>query len=217
MVKKVRKKSKKKRKPRGGRVVAEVAEAYGIKVSQDPRDRTLSPNEAGSVLGVTGEAVKQWIYHRRLPAVKLSNGYWRITVRDLEEFIKNRQEISKRTILLVGTDAQHLQARAKDLEQTQHEVLIANGLADALLKALDFFPSLFIIDLTGFEDGWQLAERIRSSRNIRNTGILFISKTTLKDDKINRALELSIQGCLTRDISGKGIRQEVDKLLSFSK
>jgi hypothetical protein len=35
----------------------------------------LTPNQVGKELGVTGEAVKQWIYRRRLHAEKLPNGY----------------------------------------------------------------------------------------------------------------------------------------------
>ncbi len=38
-------------------------------------DGCLSPNEAGRKLGITGEAVKRWVYHGRLPASKSRNGY----------------------------------------------------------------------------------------------------------------------------------------------
>jgi CheY-like chemotaxis protein len=215
MAKKTSKKSKKKkkRKPRGGKVVAEVAEAYGIDVNQDPRDRTLSPNEAGKVLGVTGEAVKQWIYARKLPAVKLSNGYWRVRVGDLESFIRKRQEVSQRCVLLAGADGSRLKKRSEQLAPLGHQVLVAEGLADALLKALDHYPSLFVIDISGWEDGWTLAQRIRDSRNIRTTHILFLSSATLKEEEINKALELGVQGCLAEDTEADSIRREVQKLL----
>jgi CheY-like chemotaxis protein len=212
-----KKKKKKKRKPRGGKVVAEVAEAYGINVEQDPKDRTLSPNEAGKVLGVTGEAVKQWIYARKLPAVKMSNGYWRVRVGDLEGFIRKRQEVSQRCVLLAGIDGASLKRRSQQLESLGHQVLVAEGLADALLKALDHYPSLFVIDISNWADGWVLADRVRSSRNIRTTHIMFMSSETLKEDQINKALELGVQGCLSDKIEEDSLRREVQKLLDNPK
>jgi excisionase family DNA binding protein len=217
MAKAAKKKGRKKRKPHGGKVVAEVAEAYGIRVDTRPEDRALSPIEAGRVLGVASEAVKQWIYKRRLPAIKLSNGHWRIAVTDLESFIKKQQQVTKRKILLAGGNLGTLENRAKELEDAGNDVLIAQGLADALLKALDHYPVLYVIDLTNWNEGWALAERIRSSRNIRNSHILFLTKGNLKDSEIGRALDLRIQGCLNCDIKAKVLKQEVEKLLNQPK
>ena len=47
-------------------IVAEEAAQYGIRAPAvlPPGERFISPNEAGRILNVTGEAVKQWIYHR---------------------------------------------------------------------------------------------------------------------------------------------------------
>jgi excisionase family DNA binding protein len=56
----------------------------------DQANQCLSPNEAARILGITGEAVKAYIYQHRLPAIKLANGYWRIKKTDLENFIKMR-------------------------------------------------------------------------------------------------------------------------------
>ena len=71
-------------------LVAEQAAAYGVSVPAEPSisERFLSPNDIGKILNVTGEAVKQWIYHRRLPAVKLANGYWKVKVVDFEAFLR---------------------------------------------------------------------------------------------------------------------------------
>ena len=84
-------------------VVGEEAARYGIRApsSLPPSERYLSPNEAGRILNVTGEAVKQWVYHRRLPATKLSNGYWKIKVQDLEDFIKARRNLGQKKIMVI--------------------------------------------------------------------------------------------------------------------
>src|SRR5579864_2570815 len=94
------------RKKRGIQIRAGVAAEYGVSVPTQLEGGSLSPNEVGEILGVTGEAVKQWIYHRRLPAVKLSNGYWRVQSADLERFLQARQEVGKLKILVAaGADS----------------------------------------------------------------------------------------------------------------
>ena len=104
-----------------------------------------------------------------------------------------------------------------ELEAAGHDVLVAQGLADALLKALDHYPVLYIIDLTNWKEGWVLAERIRNSRNIRNSHILFLSKGSLKEDEIGKALDLRVQGCLNTDVKAKVLQHEVEKLLNQPK
>ena len=64
----------------------------------------LSPNEAGLVLGVTGEAVKYWIHQRRLPAIKLANGFYRIKVSDLVAHVKSHAGTGPRPIPLIAWD-----------------------------------------------------------------------------------------------------------------
>jgi len=53
----------------------------------------VTPNEAGKKLGLTGEAVKQWIYTGKLKAGKADNGYWWIREADLEEFKKQKDKV----------------------------------------------------------------------------------------------------------------------------
>src|ERR1019366_10683000 len=94
---------RKRGRPRGmQQVVSEQAELYGINVPvlTDTGERFLSPNDIGKILNVTGEAVKQWIYRRKLPAVKLANGYWKVKVAAFEGFLKARTEIGRRHILI---------------------------------------------------------------------------------------------------------------------
>ncbi len=58
------------------------------------------------MLGITGEAVKQWVYLGRLPAIKLQNGYWRIKVTDLSKFLEARLGSPKHTVLVGQSDGQ---------------------------------------------------------------------------------------------------------------
>ncbi len=84
----------------------------------DEKERTISPNEAAEILGITGEAVKQWIYNGRLPAIKLGNGYWRIKVSDLSHFLKKRLGSPQHSVLITPCDKPTLDAIVKVVTET---------------------------------------------------------------------------------------------------
>ena len=83
-------------------VCSEQAAAYGISlpVLTSTGERFLSPNDIGKLMNVTGEAVKQWIYRRKLPAIRLAKGFWKVSVADFEGFLKARTEIGRRHVLI---------------------------------------------------------------------------------------------------------------------
>jgi len=178
------KKKKRRKGPKGLRMgplmLSEEAEQYGIKVSKDvpPGEKYLTPNQAGKILNVTGECVKQWIYHRHIKATKLSNGYWMVKVQDLTDYIKARQNLGHKKIMIVDT-AENKEA-AQAVEELGHEPVTAINKSDALLKAADLYPAMFIINLSANEfDPWKLAQRIRKTRNIRTAAMLLISDKDL--------------------------------------
>src|SRR6266478_8893840 len=142
---------RKRGRPRGTQeVVSEQAAAYGITVPvlTDTGERFLSPNDIGKILNVTGEAVKQWIYRRKLPAVKLANGYWKVKVSDFEAFLKARTEVGRRHVLITDGANGGVQEVLDAVEALGHHAVLANNYPDALLKSLDHFPALFVICLS---------------------------------------------------------------------
>jgi CheY-like chemotaxis protein len=212
-----RKVSTKRRKERGRHsLVAEQAAAYGVSVPQEPgaSDRFLSPNEIGKILNVTGEAVKQWIYHRRLPAVKLSNGYWKVRVSDFEQFLKARHEVGRRRILVTDTKAGDLKDVIEAVQKLEQQPVIAHNYADALLKASDHHPALFIINLSMREtEPWKLAEKVRATKTLRNAPILLLADADLTDADADRALGLAAQGFLKRPIEQNTLMNEIQRIL----
>jgi CheY-like chemotaxis protein len=206
------------RKSERGRqsLVAEQAAAYGVSVPQEPgaSDRFLSPNEIGKILNVTGEAVKQWIYHRRLPAIKLSNGYWKVKIADFEQFLKARNEVGRRRILVTDTKAGDLGEVVQAVERLGHQVVLAHNYADALLKASDNHPALFIVNLSMKEtEPWKLAERVRSTKALKNAPILLLADADLTDADAERALKLPAQGFLKRPLAVEMLVQEIQRIL----
>jgi len=197
-------------------IVAEEAAQYGIRApaALPPSERYISPNEAGRILNVTGEAVKQWIYHRRLPATKLSNGYWKIKVSDLEDFIKARSNLGQRKIMIIDAPSSLLAEIVSSLEKLGHQTIVAHSWADALLKAADLYPSLFIVNVSLPQfDVWKLMERVRHTRNIRNAPIMIMADRDLKDSEAEAALELNVQAFLRRPFRAQVLVEEIQKIL----
>jgi CheY-like chemotaxis protein len=205
------------RKERGKHsLVAEQAAAYGVSVPEEPgaSDRFLSPNEIGKILNVTGEAVKQWIYHRRLPAVKLTNGYWKVRVSDFEQFLKARHEVGRRRILVTDTRMGDLKEVLDAIEKLGQQSVVAHNYADALLKASDHHPALFVINLSMKEtEPWKLAEKIRTTKTLRNAPILLLADADLSDTDADRALGLSAQGFMKRPVEVNTLMEEIQRIL----
>src|SRR5258708_814887 len=119
----------------------------------------MSPNQVGRIFGVTGEAVKIWIYNQKLQATKHTNGYWKITKADIEEFIKERQAISRRQILLVSMDAATEDVVRSACERFNCDNVVCDGMADAIIKAHDYNAALLVVDCT-LDETWSAITRI---------------------------------------------------------
>src|SRR5205823_3916241 len=158
---------RKRGRPRGTQeVVSEQAAAYGISlpVLTDTGERFLSPNDIGRILNVTGEAVKQWIYRRKLHEVKLDNGYWNDKVVVFEAYLKARTEDGRRHVLITDGGNSGSAEILRAIEELGHQAVLAHNYPDALLKALDHFPALFVICISPNDsECWKFADRIRSN------------------------------------------------------
>ena len=196
--------------------VAEQATAYGVTLPVDnPSERFLSPNDIGKILNVTGEAVKQWIYHRRLPAIKLGNGYWKVKVADFESFLKARNDMGRRRVLITGTAKDHTAEIAQAVERVGLQAITAHNYADALLKGMDHYPALFVISLALKDhDPWKLAEKIRATKVMANIPILLIADNDLSDADADKALKLYAQGFLQRPVDVATLTEEIKRIIS---
>jgi len=188
-------------------IVASVAEAYGVKIPPEQLEQSLTPNQVGEIMGLSGEAVKQWIYHRRLPAVKLANGYWKVRKSDLERFLQARLEGAKYRVMLVGGDAETQKLLNQELDTRKYYVVATDLLADAVLKIGDIQPSLIVVDVT-WEHGWELIERIHANKNSRPIPVLILAGPMGTPD-VERAAELDVKGCLNKPVTGPALAQQI--------
>jgi len=201
---------KRRRKRANPTLVRDAAEAFGIQVLQAD-ERVLSPNDVGRILSVTGEAVKQWIYHHRLPAVKLTNGYWKIRIADLEDFIRSSQVYRYTVMCAIGTGLSGVAGEA--VRSLDHECVFGRSLADSLLKLQDVQPSLCVIDVTGWPDGWKLAEQLALKGRRTDIPILLISDRPLNESDTERAMGLGAKGFLCSPFDARALAGEINRIL----
>jgi excisionase family DNA binding protein len=168
-------------------------------ITGSARKASLSPNEVGKLLGVTGEAVKQWIHSSKLPAVKLTNGYWRINRSELQRFIDEReQEVRSRVLAFVGNP---LWTRVSEaIPSTQFSLVRAQNYADALLKVASWRPSILLIDLALEEDAWRILRH--KSRDTSDKALVFT------DEVRNEAIISSLTLCRTSGVMLQGFSDE---------
>ena len=190
--------------------MADAAREYGVRLPQET-ETTVSPNEAGDVLGITGEAVKRWIYTRKLPAAKLMNGYWRVKVSDIAGLVEGKRNMPERPILIFAPDSGI--SSAHPIVQT-HEVIFALNPIDALMKARSQPPRLCLIQTSA--DGWEFVQKLRRERATASVPILFLHDTSAPFD-VDRALSLRIQGCLPLPVSETLLMAEIQAVLLESR
>jgi CheY-like chemotaxis protein len=197
-------------------VSKEEARRYGLHAPAEAGtgERWLSPNQAGRVTGVTGEAVKQWIYRRRLPATKLPNGYWQINARDLEAFIHAARHPARRRLVILAREPEAARMLEKAIGGLGHEAVVCHNLHDALLKTASLSPALFAVDVTLPDDaGWEFLRKVRSLRHVRHAPILVFSERDLPESDIETGLRLGVQGFLKGAPDVKAVEAEIARLL----
>ena len=191
-------------------IVAEQAAAYGVTppVPTD-NEKWLSPNEAASILNVTGEAVKQWIYHRRLPAVKLANGFWKIRVKDFEAFLAERYSCAKPAIVIFEGSEEGA-SLGRTIGELGYRAIPGRNVTDFLLKALEQQPSLFVIALSGNgTEAWKAIERVRAAKQLSKVPILLFGTRELSQAETERLLDLGIQGFRKLPIGAEELGREI--------
>jgi CheY-like chemotaxis protein len=103
------------------------------------------------------------------------------------------------------------------VEELGHQPVVAHNYADALLKSLDHYPALFVINLSIKDvEPWKLAEKVRTTKALRKFPILFVADADLSDSDAERALKLSAQGFLKRPVDKATLSSEIERIMNRS-
>ena len=196
-------------------IPAERAAAFGVSLPQyETTERFLSPNDIGKILNITGEAVKQWIYHRRLPAVKLANGYWKVRASDLELFLRAKHDMARRRIMVVGRNRNGSDDVASVINHLGHIAVTTDHPLDAILKFNDINPALVVINCSANNrDCWTFAERVRATKAGKNIPILLIADSDMSESDADKAVTILAKGFIKRPVTQDELAREIDRIL----
>lgn len=200
-------------------IVAEQAQIYGISQPAFPETGIdcLAPCDVAKILNVSEVVVKQWIYRRKLPAMRLANGFWKIKVSDFEAFMAARHQVGRRHILVTDGDNTGISEIVQAIEALGHQAILSHNYPDALLKALDHFPALFVICISPNDPNcWKFAERIHAHKSLRSFPILIIGGTKISDADTEKAIESCAKGILTRPLTVEIVKGEIERILKRS-
>ena len=141
-----------------------------------------------------------------------------VTAGDLKTFVRRKQGVADvantPAILLAGTEQATLEGWRRLLAEVEVHVEVGHDLTDAVNKAIEFTPVLFVIDLNGWRDAWAFAKGMRSSRHCSASKILLVAQGDLSEREFSRAAEIRAQGFMRHDRVESGLAQEVKRLLA---
>lgn len=179
---------------------------------RQPDPNSLSPNEAANMLGVTGEAVKTWIYKGWLKATKQPNGYWRIKHDDLRSYLDSREKLSSKVYMATGNRdlAGTIAAATQNLGA---EALLVPDFADALKSFAESPPNLLVVDLDSFPEAWKFIRKVRGTSYYGSPKILLLSMDPLSEKETGDAVRLGINGCLGGEVTDEVLETEMRALL----
>lgn len=194
----------------------EKAKEYGLKPATvpEPKDLLISPNEAARILNVTDQCVRQWIYHSQLNATKLRNGYWRIRVGDIEEYIKARGQMDRKRVVILCPEAQARKAVIAAVEAGGYVPIDVADPTDALLKTQDVKATAFIVDVAmPGQAGWRFLKKVRKLRHARSSTILLLSDKAPSESDEDKALKLGAHGFLVAPVTVQQVEAELRRAL----
>ncbi len=153
----------------------------------------MTPNQAGDSVGLTGEAVKQWIYKGKLKAIKMVNGYWRINKETFQEFMEGRAHLGGH-VLVISKDKAVRSLVALVFTDSDYTNCVTDTKVDAILQAASLRPGIIIFDLDFCTDNLSLFSRIMGGRHTSGASIFFVGSSNIPEKVIGMMLEVCGKG-----------------------
>jgi excisionase family DNA binding protein len=185
--------------------------------------RPYTTGEIASLCHVTINAVKKWIASGKLNAYRTPGGHYRVGKDDFDSFIsiyrlKIKKEFfpDKKRVLIIDDEPQvveYLKGALQTSEKAyEYEIETAGDGYEALLKVGYFNPDLLILDIRMPRiDGFEVCRRLREDKKSSELRILAV--TGFGSEDMEKIIECGADGCLSKPISLKEFRMNVEGLL----
>ncbi len=185
--------------------------------------KLLSTFDTAKLLGVDMATVIDWCQQGKLQAFKTPGGHRRISPDDLIKFLKqykmpipsqlNQYACIKCLVVDDEPDIRKVITHVIKSIDPAAEVYQASDGFEAGAKALEFLPSIVILDLglPGI-DGFNVCKHIRNNQRFNHTKILAITGKDFPDAK-TRILSAGANDYLPKPFENKELKERLLKLL----
>jgi excisionase family DNA binding protein len=187
-------------------------------------DDVLTVVKASQYCKVSPQTIINWIKAGHINAYKTLGGHRRITISDLESFMR-KQGIPiperksgplRKKILVVDDDPIVVESIVQALEEAEknYEVITASDGFEAGLQVNHFKPDLLILDIMMPDiRGFDVCRRIKTNTETRNTKILVLS-AHLDDEKFRKMIECGADACFSKPLPLAHLKQEISRMLA---
>jgi excisionase family DNA binding protein len=182
-------------------------------------DSLLTSHEVGELLQVNPSSINKWVNEGRITAFRTPGGHRRIKASDLVRFLDSHKMpiprmlagASKRRILLVDDDHEHLKALQRVLKPylNQVEVASSNNGIDALVLVGSFKPHMIVLDVYMPElDGLEVCRRLKSNSDTKNIAVIVTSGQMTAEVEEN-ALAAGAARCLSKPMDLRAVLEDL--------
>jgi excisionase family DNA binding protein len=188
-----------------------------VKYVQSTAGRLLTTGYVAAACQVSVVAVKKWIAHGKLPAIRTPGGHFRIADADFERFRAEYRFAgagAPRPRVLIVDDEPDIVAliRERLAESKAWEVDTASRGYEGLLKVGTFRPDVLVLDLRmPHMDGFEVCRLVKSNPATRGTSILAISGDG-SPSTVKRALGSGANAFLAKPFAIADLEEHLSRL-----
>lgn len=123
--------------------------------------------------------------------------------------------MDKKTILIIDDDVNYTKLVKVYLEKTgKYEVAIENDGGKYLSAANQAKPNLILLDLMMPNiDGGEVAQGIKSDKNLKNTPIIFVTSMVKKTDAVTKTGDKSGHTYLSKSVSTTDLIKKIEEMI----
>ena len=192
--------------------------------------KILTVFEASQFCGVSAKTITNWIEAGHIKAFRTVGGHRRISISDLNAFLKERQmptieesslkeepSASRRRILIVDDDRIIVETLvlAMEEEDRDYEIISASDGFEAGIQINRFKPHLVILDIMMPDiNGYEVCRRIKMDDETKATKVIVLS-AYLDEDSYRKMREYGADLCYSKPLPLDQLKAEVARLLGL--
>jgi len=182
----------------------------------------LSLGKAAQICAVTRWTLWSYVKAGELPASRTPGGHYRVSRKDLDEFIHRKglelEEAAaappaKAKILVVDDDPVIRKFIIKTLEKSGHKLEEAEDGFEAGQKTIRFKPNILIVDIfMPRMDGFEVCRRMKENPETNKTKIMAISGFDTEENR-RKIIEAGADWFMPKPLSPAALRKAVTDVL----